>query len=261
MAKNKRIKKKKKHSNNAAAIFSAAVVVIMFAFILLFRTSIFEIHSIHVIGNSLYKDEEIIEKSGIKISDKIYNINKEKTKQKILNDNYIEKVKIVFKFPDIIYLDIEERNEEIILISNDKYLITDKNGFVLREDIYFSTELIPIEILVNSSYNIGEYLEIEGVKDAKDIFDILKYSHEKFEDEIIKKIIIPNIEHVQIITKYGTMLLLDLNSNLNYQYIFGIEIIKDRIKNGLTIDGIIDFTKAENPIYTDNCNLGVGSNE
>lgn len=265
---NRKNNRKKKHSKDtkrklasAAAILSAAVVVLIIMFILLFKTSIFEISSVYVKGNLKYDNNYIIEKSGIIMGDKIYNIKRKEVARRIIKDPYIKSAEVSFKLPNKVNISIVERTEQIIIVNNEKYIIADSEGYALREETYLDNNLIPIETFVNVIYNIGKSINIEGADYSSKIFGLISYFVENYGSDTIKNIIISDLETIKLETKYGTIINIDVNKDFNYQLEFSIEIIKSRLNNGQTIQGVIDFTKGENPIYTDNNNLGVDSNE
>jgi hypothetical protein len=51
-------------------------------------------------------------------------------------------------------------------------------------------------------------------------------------------------------TQYGTAVRIDLSEDINYQIVFGMKIINERLNNNLTVaTGLIDFTKGDSPVY------------
>ncbi len=266
--KTKKKKKKKKNSNikkrkltSAAAILSAAVVVIIILFILIFKTSIFEIKKIYVKGNVKYNNNYIIEKSGVKIGEKIYDVRKKNIIQNITDDPYVKSVLVSYSLPDKLNIAIIERTEQIIIVNNGKYIISDIDGYALREETYLDSNLITIESFINVIYNIGKSIKFEDADYSNKVFNLINYVIENYGSDTIKNIIIYDLQTVKLETKYGTAIKFDINEDFNYQLEFSLQIINSRMENGKTIQGEIDFKKGENPIYTDNNNLGVDSNE
>lgn len=258
MNKKTRVRKKKKKykKSNAAAIFSAFAVLVIFIFILLYKTSLFEVSNITVSGNINYDDKYIIEKSCIKIGNKVYNIKKDEVIENIELDEYIESCEVFIKFPDKVYIKVIERTENIIVLNKGKYIITDNKGYVLREENFLDTRFIHVVIDEDIIYNIGSKIIFTNITDYDKIFRLIEYSTKNQEENVISKITVSSSE-LNILTSYGTVIKIDISKDINYQFEFGKEIIKTRIFNDQTIDGVVDFTRGENPIYTDNINLNI----
>lgn len=252
----KKKKKKRNKKSNAAAIFSAFAVLVVLIFILLYKTSLFDISNIYVSGNIKYDDKYLVEKSCIKIGSKIYNIKKDQVIENISLDEYIESCEVFIKFPDKVYIKVVERTENIIILNKGKYIITDNKGYVLREENFLDTSFIPVVIDGDIIYNIGSKIIFTNITDYDKIFKLIEYSSKNQEENIISRITISDIE-VSIYTIYGTAIKIDINKDINYQFEFGKEIIETRMFNDQTIDGIVDFTRGENPVYTDNINLNI----
>ena len=251
---NKKRKKKKKIRNrklfvSAAAFITAAVVVVFCLFYIYYKTPYFDLISIDIDGNSTYSDEYIIEKSGIETEKKIFDIDRLKVKENLEKEVYIESVRVVYELPNKIFLDITERVDKYQIFFNNEYIIIDRNGIVLRTDIE-KLELITIESYANVVYNVGESIHFEGVENNEKIFDSIEYLNNEYGSETVVSLNIGLNNSFMFETQYGTAVRIDLNEDTDYQIVFAMKIINERLNNNLTVaSGLIDFTKGDSPVY------------
>lgn len=254
--KNKRqrkVRKKKRKINkvfvSAAAFLSAAAVVVFCFYHIAYETDYLNLKAIDVVGNEIYTKEHIIEKSGIELGKKIYNIDKSKIKESIEQEVYVKNARVVYEIPDRIYLGITERNEKYQILYKNEYLATDEEGVVLN--VYNEkNELLTIETLTDVLYNIGEVIKFDGIENVNSVFDTMEYCNAQFGDEIINKITVAGADSLILDTEYGAKIKIDLNNDVKYQISFAIKIITDRLNNNFTVtSGLIDFTKGDSPVY------------
>lgn len=129
MAKKQRKKKKKRNKRlliSTAAFITAAVVVVFCIYYVYYKTPYFNLVSVDIDGNLTYSDEYIMEKSGIEIGKKIFDLDRSKIKEIIENEVYVERVRVVYELPNKIYLDVTERVDKYQVFSNNEYIIIDK---------------------------------------------------------------------------------------------------------------------------------------
>lgn len=248
-------RKKKRISKvfiSAVAFFMAAVLVVFCMLYITFRTPFFNIEAIDIEGNNQYQNDYIMQKIGIKIGDKIFNVNKKDIKKSLEEELYIKNARVVYELPDRIYLGIEERNESYAILYNDKYIVVDEDGVVL----YISNEesnLLTIESLVDILYIEGEVVEFSEISSFDEIFTTLEYCLTNIGKEIVTKLTMLDSNCIVVNTNYGTNIKIDLRNDVRYQLGGAMDIISDRLsKNQTLISGLIDFTKGNNPIYIDN---------
>ena len=248
----KRRKKKKKISKlfiSTAAFFSAAVVVVFCIYHVAFKTDFLNIKSVDIAGNKYYEKNYIKEKSEIKLGEKIYNVDRRKVKEKLEKEIYVKNAMVVYEFPNRIYIELTDRNEEYQVLFNNEYIATDDEGIILN--IYNKqNELLTIESLTNVIYNIGDKIQFEGIDNLTAIFDTIKYINSQFGDKTITKLTVVGGNSVVLDTEYGTKIKINLCADTKYQISFAIKIITERLNNNFTVSaGLIDFTKGDSPVY------------
>lgn len=250
--KKKRRRKKKKIRKSfisTAAFLLAAVVVVFCIYHVVFKTDLFDVEGIDIVGNKSYENDYIIEKSEIELGEKIFKVHKNKVKENIEKEIYVKSAKVVYELPNRIYIEVVEREEKYQITYNNQYIVTDKDGIILN--IYNEkSQLLSIESLTDVIYNIGDCIEFNGVDDAISIFDTLDYCISEFGSDTINKLTVLNENAVLLDTEYGTKIKINLEEDVKYQMTFAMKIITERLNNNLTVTcDLIDFTKGDSPVY------------
>ena len=252
--KNKKQRKKRKRKNrkllvSTAAFITAAVVVVFCLYYVYCETSYFDLISVDIDGNYTYNDDYILEKSGIETGKKIFDIDRSKVKENLEKEVYVGSARVVYELPNKIYLNIVERVDKYQVLSNNEYIIIDKDGIVLRTDIE-KLDLLTIESYANVVYNIGDSIQFEGIENNEKIFDAIEYLNNEYGNETIISLNIDINNSFLFETQYGTAIRIDLSEDVNYQIVFAMKIINDRLNNNLTVSsGLVDFTKGDSPVY------------
>lgn len=94
----------------------------------------FAIDKISVIHNNNYTKEEIIAMSEIEMGGNLFwfYLNKGDVRDAMEGDSYIDTVKVGIKLPGTVLLDVDERAEVAAVPLDDKYILIDNEGYVLR---------------------------------------------------------------------------------------------------------------------------------
>ncbi len=261
MAKEKPIKKRKKKRRfrklfvSTAAFVTAAVIVVFCIYYVYFETDYFNITEVKIDGNATYDDQLILDKSEIVIGDKLFSVNRNDVKEKLLQQVYVEDARVVYELPNKIYILITERQEKYQIYYNNNYVIIDKHGIVLRTDTIIN-ELKTIESLTDVLYNVDEEIKFADIDNVKSIFDAIDYIESEFDSETITSLWVDKDNSVLLKTKYGTFIKMKLNEDIKYQAVFAMKIINERLNNNLPVfNGLIDFTKGDSPVYVEDFNM------
>lgn len=258
--KNKRKKRRRKKRNkklriSAAAFISAAAIVVFCFYYIYFKTPYFDIVGVNINGNYVYSDEYLLEKSCIELDKKIFSIDRSKVKDNLMKEVYLEKVRVVYELPGKIYLDLVERVDKYQILYKNEYIIIDKYGIVLRTDIEKS-ELLTIESYTDVVYNEGSAIQFEGIENSGKIFEATEFLSNEYGNETIKGFTVDINDSLIFETDYKTTVKIDLNEDINYQIVFAMKIINERLNNNLTVaDGLIDFTKGDSPVFAEDFKL------
>ena len=241
--------KKRKKLNKHIAFFIVFILTIIGICLVVFKTDTFYIEEVKVDNNYKLNDEYIVEKTELSKNDNIFLINLENIKTKLKKEVYIKDVEINRKLPDIIEIIVTERTGRINYSYNDKNILIDFDGIVL-ENIKKQEGLILIESDVEINENPGEEILFDdSTVNAEKLLGLSKYIYEN--NKLLNCHILMKNNNLYCIIENNTYIKLDFKESLEYQYEFGLDIIEKRKTNGENIEGVIDFTKGENPIYVD----------
>ena len=254
MAENKKQRKKKKRKNiklliSTAAFITAAVVVVFCLYYVYYETNYFDLAEVDIEGNLTYSDEYIIEKSGIETGRKLFDVDRVKVKENLEKEVYIKSVRVVYELPNKVLLETIERVDKYQVLINNQYIIIDKDGIVLRTDVD-KLELLTIESYADIVYNIGDSIQFVNIENNEKIFTTIEYLNNEYGSETIKSFKVGTNNSFLFETQYKTTVKINLNKDINYQIVFGMKIINERLNNNLTVaNGLIDFTKGDSPVY------------
>lgn len=131
--KNTKISKSKRKKVNKAIPATIAIVLIAIAIVVIaFATPIFNITEIKVEGNSRVTSTNIINLSGLKLSQNIFNNSKKSIINNIKENQYIEKVTVSRKLPGTVKIVVTEREIAYQIKLMSSYIYIDKQGNILE---------------------------------------------------------------------------------------------------------------------------------
>jgi|SRR6056297_3214692 len=239
----------KRKKNRKKLVFFLLMVAIILLTVIAVKTDIFYIKEIIVKENIKLSKNYIVDASDITREDNIFLIELKELEKKLEDEIYIESVDIVRKFPDKLIINVKERKGKISYDYNKKKYLLDFDGVVL-ENIQKDEELFVIKSELETNIILGKTIRFNN-KDinVNKILYLSQYIYENNRD-LDCNILIKN-DNIYCIIKKDTYIKLDLDGNLRYQYEFGRDIIEMRTNESLDINGVIDFTKGDNPIYID----------
>lgn len=250
-------KKKRARRRKIRRVFSSAVAMLLATATVVFclhyivnETEFFDINGLEVFGNTVYTDDFLIDKLGINLGESLFKVDRHEIANKLKSEVYVKDCKVSYSIPNKIRISVDERIEKYLILYNDETIIVDNEGIVLDGFNQYNN-LFTIECFTDVIYNIGEVIKIQGIDDFSKIDKFVDYVNSTSLGDELQKISIGKDGLIVILTKYGTSIKLKLTDDINYNYNFGLEIIKSRIKNNEEVqNGLIDFTKGESPVYS-----------
>ncbi len=241
---------KKTRSKIKGKIIFFIVFLLIAAFVIFaIKSDVFYIKDIVVEDNSKLNKDYIKGKTNITDNDNIFLIDLKQIKIKLEKETYLKTASIKRKLPDKLIITVEERKGRILYNYKYKNYLVDFEGVIL-EEIKKSDDLFVIESKIETNIKIGEIVTFKNSNIKFDkILNISQYIYEN--NKNLNCNILLKDDNIYCIIEKNTYIKLDSTENMNYQYEFGIDIIETRINEGQSIDGVIDFTKGNNPIYVD----------
>lgn len=165
------------------------LIILVIAIILILMSDLFNIKNIEVKGNSILSTEEVISLSGIQKETNIFSVSKNKTKEKLKEEAYIEKSKITFKFPNTIEIEITERVPKYMLQFADSFVYINNQGYMLE----ITNEPLEIPILVGfvtdlSNIHPGSRMDLEDLNKMEKVIKIVEVAKTNEIANLITKI-------------------------------------------------------------------------
>ncbi len=142
------------------AVFLTAVS----AALILSQSVLFRLKTVYVIGNKNVSAEHIAALSGIERGDSILSVSEDKVRDSMEADHWVVLSHLIKKYPDEIYLFVNERE----IVASMQYLgieyTLDIDGMVLEEysDMNFSGSVPTVTGFSVSNAAVGEYLSVRS---------------------------------------------------------------------------------------------------
>jgi cell division protein FtsQ len=144
----KKVRKKKNETRKNVIVknvikWTILLGALVAAFIFFMMSPLFNVVEIDVTGNNIISDNTIISLSEIKIGDNIYKTSKNKIKQNVKQNAYIESVEVKRIIPNKIQLIINERKPTYMLEYANSYAYINNQGYILE----ISSQSIDVPII------------------------------------------------------------------------------------------------------------------
>ena len=124
--------KKKKRKKKRYLLKLAILIAVCIAAYFILHIDYFTIDAVTVAGNNDISDEEIMERSEIKVGENIFDAHPMRAQRKIKENLYIKDVDVKRLLPNRIEIIVKERDGDAQFIKGKKFIITDSDGLVLE---------------------------------------------------------------------------------------------------------------------------------
>ncbi len=176
MANKKKVKYKlriiPKERRSKESIRSRRITLGLMAFIIgiiiissFLKSDHFNISDIIVRGNDKLTSEEIIEVSGIRKGQNLFDYNTKKAENAVLSLSYAQSCEIVRSYPDEVHINITEKSGMMALLSGGVYYYLDSDGYVLKEESSLTdTDVMIISFADDAGwvFTIGEKVDFSS---------------------------------------------------------------------------------------------------
>lgn len=181
----KRKQERKEKNRKRRNLFIIAGIII--GLFLLSFTKLVNVDRVVVKGNNYFLDSEIISMAHVKMGNNlIYKPGKIRIKSYLLQNPYIEKVKVRRRLPSTLVIKVREREQMAAIPYDGKYIVTDSDRIVLRKTTDMP-HLTVIEGIKIKKMKLAKELEGENSKHLNDSYEILNLmkDHKLFFKKII----------------------------------------------------------------------------
>ena len=199
-------------------IFKLTVIVLCASFIYsnylyIKMSNKFKLNKIDIIGNNYINNETILNTIEPHLSDDIRKIKIEKIKQKLIKNNFIDKIKIYKQIPSKITIEIDEKNPIALVNDYKKNYFIDSNKNIIPADLssinfYINIPIVSADKKINitKTFNIISSIYKNNYKIYENLNEVI------FENKKIK-LIFNNLTEVIINDK-------NFNEELNNFFAF-----------------------------------------
>ncbi|NLV76269.1 MAG: FtsQ-type POTRA domain-containing protein [Tissierellia bacterium] len=226
--------------------FILFILILSFAYLFIFKTDIFHIQNIQVIGNKKMTNDEILKASTYMKGENIFKISKKRGEENLERLPYIKEAKVNRKLPKSIIIHVEEREEVAIIPYIGAFVYIDEEGNILSIKEKIDQETLPqifgielVDVAPGENLFNGEkrqaYREFITLSKQSNLLKLMKYIN-LYDDNNIKIELIDGIK-----VAFGPL------DNVKYKLSFLYEIIKDMEKKEVTVKQIF-LNKGDNPI-------------
>ena len=181
-----RKKRKKKHYLLRFLVF-LAIVGGSIGFLL---SPVFDLETVTVEGNVNYTQEQIVEMSGLKTGKNLFRIHRNRVRDRLLEDSYIDSAKVHRELPHTISIIITEREELAKVAFGKEYVIIDKEGYVLKAvPAKNPPKVTTVQGLTVTDAEPGSHLTVEEedkLQETLELLNAMQYSDIYFKTVIIE---------------------------------------------------------------------------
>jgi cell division protein FtsQ len=224
------------------------LLLLTFAIAFLMTSSLFNIKTINVSGNNRVSQQEIIRLSGLSYQQNIFRINSKDTMKSIFQSPYIEKIKIKRHLPNIIKIDIIEREPLVLVPYVGSYLFVDSQGIVIEINSSIANMKLPvINGLKFNTFKLGEEIKVEN---KLQLTSVIKLINEIKKAGIIQEIAEINAQDIlnfKLRTKSGIKVNLGDDTNINTKIPLAKAILQDL--NSKNLKGTVEMGHKGNPVF------------
>ena len=186
----KKIVKKKKADDKSARLkkmrkiknfikWTILLGMIVGVLIFLCTSGLFNICQIEIVGNEQITQEQILELSEIQLGDNVFFCKKEKTKNNIRSNPYVENIKITRKLPDKIQIQVTEKQKAYQIQLDEGYAYIDNQGYILEiSEIKIDKPMLQGYTTAKDDILPGSRLFEDDLECLGDVLKIVKSSNE-----------------------------------------------------------------------------------
>ncbi|KKB39259.1 cell division protein FtsQ/DivIB [Bacillus thermotolerans] len=139
-----KLKKLRKRKTNRRLIFIISLFFLIILVIIYFQSPLSKIHSIKVEGNELIPTVEVLEKSGLKENQGIWESSLKQAEKKLEQDERIQEADISIGFPNRLNISVTEQRKMAYLSDGETLYPVLNNGAIIKEATGGPLEQLPI---------------------------------------------------------------------------------------------------------------------
>ncbi len=238
---NKKKMLRRRKMKKAVLSFVLAVAVLCVGIVLVFSL-FFKTNIVTITGDTIYKPEKIVEKSGITAGDNLFRINEDEISDLLSKQlPYIKSATIKRELPDTVIIKIESTTGVACIENNKTYIILDSSGKVLEKGVSELKEPLPvIKNVTAKTVEEGSIIELTNKKRNDTLPQILS-AIEKAELDSLTEIDLKNVNDIKI--KYDNRIILKIGNltNIEKKLARGKKAIENENEINAFAEGTLDL--------------------
>lgn len=247
MSEKRKVDKKLRRKKRRILFIILLLIVVLF-FLIAFKTTLFIISNIEVKGNMKITKDQIIKAIGNPKGENIFRVSLNNMTENLNKHPYIKESVIKRRIPNKLFINVNEREEKVVLSTANYNTYLDEEGFVLRIEPNVDNEKLPIikGISINNPI-LGEKITGDQNSHIDEMLDLIDISIKlKLLNEIVK-LDFSNVKDVTIILNNGINVAFGPLNNVKYKLNYIDKILKDIEQKNIQCNYIY-FNRGENPV-------------
>lgn len=221
------------------------ITILSIMITIIFKSDLFKIKDIQVIGNNKLAKEDIIDYSSLHKGENIFRIKSKIVERGIKRLPYIKEVQVKRKLPKTIIINIVEREEKALIKSISTYHVIDIDGYVLKQ-VESEDENLPALLGLNID-NVKLGISLFNDMETHELIDFLGESNKLKLLNKIRYIDLEELDDINIRLNNGIDIAFGTIDNVKYKLRLLNEILYDIEKRDIKCSKII-MNKGEHPI-------------
>lgn len=236
----------KKNIKIYAIIFLVLVIVSVIVYLV---SPFFYFSNTVILGETSFKEEELISLSKIDQQKNIYLIDTKTAQANIEKNPYINDITIKRKFPETLVFSVNERIPAAALPLSAGFAVIDEEGNALKIEQDITGLSYPIISGISvSKVSLGEKIPVKDQEQFSFILKMLSYSQNARLLQSISDINLSKLDDIKMTTTSGIKVLLGDGEDMNYKMLMLNQILVDLYSRGVT-SGTVDMRFKSNPVY------------
>lgn len=228
-----------------------AIVAIVLVMATILYSTLFQVRSITVVGNTNVSSEEVIRLSGLKIGQSSMTIDDEKIMRKVESNRYLRCTLVDVQWDSVI-IHVKERTPAVYIQHNGMVVVLDNRGYVLEESLNAqagSSELIQVIGLDVRRCALGQQISLNATSQMETYTQILIEMKAMKGLELLRELDMSSMDSIYLGTRDGFYVRLGSEDSI-HEKLRAFMITRERVIEMGYTSGTIDVTDPGRPTYS-----------
>ncbi|MGI6204216.1 MAG: cell division protein FtsQ/DivIB [Anaerovoracaceae bacterium] len=184
------LRKKKKHRKKHYFLKFCLAVFLIAVAVYFMMSPYFDVKKIVIKGNSSVTSEQVLELSGVKTGDHIFEdllTKRFRIKRSLEKETYIKDVSLSSELPGTLIITVTERKNNCVILVGKKYLLLDDTGYVIKKLDKRPADITLLQGVKIKSGKTGQTAEADSQKQLEEMLDLIKDTNDG--DLFFKKVV------------------------------------------------------------------------